>query len=101
LLAFLGIEFFGRLSRTFWILLGLWVVCGLLLLAPIRLPVPYILLALIITLADCVRVMWRALSRRRAGRGSSGRASSRSSRAWRSTSAPNGASGKFHRGCST
>jgi serine phosphatase RsbU (regulator of sigma subunit) len=68
LLAFLYVEFAGRVSRFFWILLALWFVCIVLHAGQfISLGSFFTPLMLIVTLADALRIMSRALVKRRAG----------------------------------
>lgn len=67
LLAFLYVEFVGRVSRFFWILLAVCLV-GIGLAVTQLLPiVQFTPLILIIALADCLRIMLGALKKRRAG----------------------------------
>ncbi len=66
LLAFLYVEFNGRVLRVFWILFGVWMIVVVLQWA--RIPgFDYTLLMLIISLADALRIMITALVRRREG----------------------------------
>ncbi|HEX8636744.1 MAG TPA: SpoIIE family protein phosphatase [Pyrinomonadaceae bacterium] len=67
LLAFLYVEFVGRVSRFYWALLVLWIVCIGLIAARISLPFPSMLVMLAVTLIDSVRVLVGALARKKAG----------------------------------
>jgi serine phosphatase RsbU (regulator of sigma subunit) len=67
LLAFLYVEFMPRFSRVFWVLFALMMATLILQSARIRLPFDYTLAMLILTLADALRIMVVALSRRRDG----------------------------------
>lgn len=67
LLAFLYVEFAGRASRFFWVLVGLWIISLGLHAAQISRDLPYTLIMLIVTLGDCLRIVARALIKRRAG----------------------------------
>jgi serine phosphatase RsbU (regulator of sigma subunit) len=67
LLAFLYIEFAGRVSRFFWVLLGVWVVELVVNVLQVWRDVQFTIIILIITLADCLRIMVLALVRRREG----------------------------------
>jgi serine phosphatase RsbU (regulator of sigma subunit) len=68
LLAFLYFEFMGgRVSRFFWVLIGLWAVGVALLVTHTSLPFPYFLAMLLVTLADSVRIIVLSLARRQPG----------------------------------
>jgi len=67
LLAFLYVEFAGRPSRFFWILLLFWLVSLVLHAAQVYRAFPFVLVMLVITLADCLRIMIRALVKGRDG----------------------------------
>jgi serine phosphatase RsbU (regulator of sigma subunit) len=67
LLAFLYVEFIGRPSRYFWVLLGLWLISIFLHSAQLWREFPYTIVMLFLTLVDCVRLMVRALAGRRDG----------------------------------
>ena len=67
LLAFLYVEFAGRLSRFFWVLLSLWIAGIVLHAAQVSLTAPSTPIMLVVTLADCLRIMVRSLIERRAG----------------------------------
>jgi serine phosphatase RsbU (regulator of sigma subunit) len=67
LLAFLYVEFIGRPSRFFWSLVGLWLVSIFLHSAQLWRELPHTIVMLFLTLADCLRIMIRALVRRRDG----------------------------------
>lgn len=67
LLAFLYVEFAGRVSRFYWTLLILWSVCIGLIAARISLPFSFMLVMLAMTRFDSVRVLALALARKKAG----------------------------------
>jgi serine phosphatase RsbU (regulator of sigma subunit) len=67
LLAFLYIEFVGRVSAFFWVIIASWLVCIGLLTAQVSLPFPYFLMMLGVTLIDCLRIIGQSLVKRRAG----------------------------------
>ncbi|MBD0372902.1 MAG: SpoIIE family protein phosphatase [Pyrinomonadaceae bacterium] len=67
LLAFLYIEFAGRVSRFFWVLLGLWLAQLVVDALQVWREAQFTLVMLTVTLADCVRIMVLALLRRREG----------------------------------
>jgi serine phosphatase RsbU (regulator of sigma subunit) len=67
LLAFLYVEFVGRVSRLFWALSALWLVCIALIVVRISLPFPFMLVMLAVTLIVSMRVLAGALARKKAG----------------------------------
>lgn len=67
LLAFLYIEFVGRVSRLFWAIIVLWLVSIGLLVGEVSLPFPYFLAMLGVTFADCLRIIGQSLVKRRPG----------------------------------
>jgi serine phosphatase RsbU (regulator of sigma subunit) len=67
LLAFLYIEFNGRVSRFFWLLVVVWLVDIVRGSAQVYRGYQLTLLLIILTLADCLRIMVMALVRRRDG----------------------------------
>jgi serine phosphatase RsbU (regulator of sigma subunit) len=67
LLAFLYIEFNGRVSRFFWLLVALWLVDIVRGCAQVGRGLQITLFLIIVTLADCLRIVVTALARRRAG----------------------------------
>ncbi len=67
LLAFLYVEFNGRISPVFWILCGLWSIVLALKWARVWGESDFTLLLLVVSLADALRIMITALVRRRDG----------------------------------
>lgn len=67
LLAFLYIEFNGRVSRFFWLLVVVWLADIVRGSAQVYRGYQLTLLLIIVTLADCLRIMVMALVRRRDG----------------------------------
>ena len=67
LLAFLYVEFMARFSRIFWTICALWAVVIVLQWTKFQIGFDYTLLALVVTLAEALRIMFIALRRRRDG----------------------------------
>jgi serine phosphatase RsbU (regulator of sigma subunit) len=68
LLAFLYVEFAGRVSKFFWVLLAIWLV-GIVLHATqvLSLASNFTPIMLVVTLVDCLRIMLLSLKQRRTG----------------------------------
>ncbi|MCP9492901.1 MAG: SpoIIE family protein phosphatase [Pyrinomonadaceae bacterium MAG19_C2-C3] len=67
LLAFLYVEFVGRVSRFFWMLLAVCLLGIALTVTQVFPVIQFTPVMLVVALADCLRIMWGALKKTRAG----------------------------------